>query len=205
MSSSRLLADALVSALTQQGFEASTAGVGTENNVGDSGSWQPDVALVDLRPVRRDFSRTLTVLKEEGIPVIVLGDSNSPSSEVLPRSVGIDEIVVSLHQALNGFARLTSTASESRSNNELGPVGAVAQRAWPEAFAILTPREQRVLAELMEGHTADQIAKESWVSVSTVRSQIKSILHKLGVNSQLAAVAMAWRAGWRPVDGVKSG
>ncbi|HXP98899.1 MAG TPA: LuxR C-terminal-related transcriptional regulator [Solirubrobacteraceae bacterium] len=202
MSSSRLLADALVSALTHQGFDVSIARVGTENNVGDSGSWQPDVALVDGRPVSRDFTRALTVLKEEGIPVIVLGDSNSPSSEFLPRSVGIDEIVVSLHQALK---RLTSTANESRSNNQLGPVGAVPQRAWPEAFAILTPREQRVLAELMEGHTADQIAKESWVSVSTVRSQIKSILHKLGVNSQLAAVAMAWRAGWRPVDGVKSG
>jgi DNA-binding CsgD family transcriptional regulator len=34
------------------------------------------------------------------------------------------------------------------------------------------------------------------VSISTVRSQIKSILQKLGVNSQLAAVAMARQAGW---------
>ena len=56
----------------------------------------------------------------------------------------------------------------------------------------------------MEGHCAEDIAKAAFVSISTVRSQIKAILLKLGVNSQLAAVAMARRAGWslelRPVS-----
>jgi DNA-binding NarL/FixJ family response regulator len=63
-------------------------------------------------------------------------------------------------------------------------------------FARLTEREQVVLSELIEGHCAEDIAKAAFVSISTVRSQIKSILQKLGVNSQLAAVAMARRAGW---------
>ena len=67
-----------------------------------------------------------------------------------------------------------------------------------EFFAVLTEREKFVLAELMEGHGAEQIAKAAVVSISTVRSQIKAILQKLGVNSQLAAVAMARRAGWSP-------
>jgi DNA-binding NarL/FixJ family response regulator len=61
---------------------------------------------------------------------------------------------------------------------------------------ILTEREQVVLAELMEGHNAEEIAKAGYVSISTVRSQIRAILRKLGVNSQLAAVAIARRAGW---------
>jgi len=34
------------------------------------------------------------------------------------------------------------------------------------------------------------------VSISTVRSQIKAILQKLGVNSQLAATALVQQAGW---------
>jgi len=63
-------------------------------------------------------------------------------------------------------------------------------------FAILTERERHVLAELMEGHCAEEIAVAACVSISTVRSQIKSILQKLGVSSQLAAVALARRAGW---------
>ena len=63
-------------------------------------------------------------------------------------------------------------------------------------FAALTPREREVLDCLMEGMPAETIAKTSFVSVATVRSQIRSILSKLGVNSQLAAVAMARSAGW---------
>jgi DNA-binding CsgD family transcriptional regulator len=34
------------------------------------------------------------------------------------------------------------------------------------------------------------------VSLATVRTQIRGILNKLGVTSQLAAVALARRAGW---------
>jgi DNA-binding NarL/FixJ family response regulator len=65
-----------------------------------------------------------------------------------------------------------------------------------EPFAVLTEREQFVLAELIEGHCAEEIASDAVVSISTVRSHIKSILQKLGVSSQLAAVALARRAGW---------
>ena len=35
-----------------------------------------------------------------------------------------------------------------------------------------------------------------FVSLATVRSHIRAILQKLGVNSQLAAVAAATKAGW---------
>jgi DNA-binding NarL/FixJ family response regulator len=73
-------------------------------------------------------------------------------------------------------------------------------RPWPDPrlqlFTTLTDREEVVLAELLEGHCAEEIAKAAFVSISTIRSQIKSILQKLGVNSQLAAVALARRAGW---------
>ncbi|MGH9055096.1 MAG: response regulator transcription factor [Acidimicrobiales bacterium] len=67
-------------------------------------------------------------------------------------------------------------------------------------FRALSVREQFVLGWLMEGLSADMIARRSWVSVSTVRSHIKSILRKLDVTSQLAAVALAYRVGWRPAD-----
>jgi DNA-binding NarL/FixJ family response regulator len=48
----------------------------------------------------------------------------------------------------------------------------------------------------MDGASAEEIAKSSFVSLATVRSQIRSILEKLGVHSQVAAVAMAHRAHW---------
>jgi two-component system nitrate/nitrite response regulator NarL len=62
----------------------------------------------------------------------------------------------------------------------------------------LTPREREVLAKLREGAPVRDIARVSVVSEATVRTQVKSILAKLGVTSQLAAVGMAHNAGWRP-------
>jgi DNA-binding NarL/FixJ family response regulator len=50
----------------------------------------------------------------------------------------------------------------------------------------------------MAGEPAESIAEHSFVSLATVRSQIRAILQKLDVRSQLAAVALARDAGWPP-------
>ena len=57
----------------------------------------------------------------------------------------------------------------------------------------LTERERGVLVQLMQGYTAEQIATAEFVTIATVRSHIRQILLKLGVNSQIAAVAYAYR------------
>jgi two-component system nitrate/nitrite response regulator NarL len=63
-------------------------------------------------------------------------------------------------------------------------------RAAPvTSFDWLTARESAVLAMLMDGQTVARISAACSVSEATV-------LHKLGVNSQLEAVALATRAGW---------
>jgi DNA-binding NarL/FixJ family response regulator len=67
-------------------------------------------------------------------------------------------------------------------------------------FEFLTCREQQVLTALMDGTTAVQIARQCFMSPSTVRHHIRSILLKLNVNSQLAAVVAAYQAGW-PLEG----
>jgi DNA-binding NarL/FixJ family response regulator len=63
-------------------------------------------------------------------------------------------------------------------------------------FSTLSTRESEVLEELMSGKSAADIATDSYVSIATIRSQIKAILRKLEVNSQLAAVALAYQVGW---------
>ena len=55
-----------------------------------------------------------------------------------------------------------------------------------------------MLAAICEGQSAAEIADSSYVSLATVRSQIRAILLKLGVTSQLAAIVAAYRAGWVP-------
>ncbi len=68
-----------------------------------------------------------------------------------------------------------------------------------EAFEKLSRREQNVLIKLMRGATAQQICDEDYVSLATVRTQIRAIISKLGVTSQVGAVVLAYQSGWPPV------
>ncbi|OXM62666.1 response regulator [Amycolatopsis vastitatis] len=62
-------------------------------------------------------------------------------------------------------------------------------------LARLSARERLVLTRLAAGHAAADVAAEFAVSLTTVRAQIRSILAKLDVRSQLAAVAVLNEAG----------
>ncbi len=61
--------------------------------------------------------------------------------------------------------------------------------------ALLSPRERQILALLSEGSRVVEIVDLLGVAETTVRSQIKSIRRKLGVDSQLRAVALLHRFG----------
>lgn len=65
-----------------------------------------------------------------------------------------------------------------------------------DRFARLTHREREVLGALVDGHGVHDIAASDVVSEATVRTQVKFILAKLEVSSQLAAVGLAHRTGW---------
>ena len=70
---------------------------------------------------------------------------------------------------------------------------------------LLTPREKQVLGALIEGHNVREIARIGVVSEATVRTQVKSILGKLEVSSQLAAVGLAHHVGWQHTPARRSG
>ena len=59
----------------------------------------------------------------------------------------------------------------------------------------LTPQEERVLRQLATGRTNAEIARDLIVSVNTIRTQVQSIYHKLGVNNRVAASEMARQLG----------
>lgn len=65
-----------------------------------------------------------------------------------------------------------------------------------EPFLKLSVREAEVAAAMIRGESPAQIATSSFVSVGTVRSQIKSVYRKLGVSSQLELVTFARTASW---------
>ena len=61
----------------------------------------------------------------------------------------------------------------------------------------LTRRERVVLAELAEDVTLEEIATRLFVTRNTVKSQVRSVYRKLGVNTRGEAIAWAESVGLR--------
>ena len=101
-----------------------------------------------------------------------------------------------LAEILGHLPDMTDSPSQRRQLRSALAHRADRLQALREPFEQLTPREQDVLAGLVRGLSAPAIADESVVSATTVRSQIRAILLKLGVHSQLEAVSLARHARW---------
>ncbi len=202
---SDLLAGALAEALEASGFAAKHV-VPREPEIEHGVEWRPNLVLIDIRflDVTSGFA-LIDQLRRVDLPVCVIdgaGDGDrlkawlkAGTSALVDRSEPFDQLIRTINRLLQSGSLPQNTR---KSSGALAPMRATdpQQGSRLHLFDILTEREQVVLAELMEGRCAEEIANAAFVSISTIRSQIKAILHKLGVNSQLAAVAKARRAGW---------
>lgn len=59
----------------------------------------------------------------------------------------------------------------------------------------LTERELEVLALIVNGNSNDQIAQQLYITVGTVKTHVRNILHKLCADDRTQAAVMALRAG----------
>lgn len=177
----------------------------TVEHVRDLMASPPQLALLDIDTGDPSTSLAcVSVIREAGSGVAVMGGRrdllllgeclNAGASAVIDKAAPLSQVVELIVRQLSGDDELKKDAR--RMLNGLVSRDDEDRRSRLSPFHVLTQREKLVLEELMQGHSADVIAGRSCVSVSTVRSQIKAILQKLGVNSQLAAVALARRAGW---------
>ena len=201
---SDLLADALASTLETYGF-ATLKIVASPPAIESGIDWRPDLALLDARSMEIPRGMALIdAFRQAGVQVCVIDATDNDdrlnawfdagTSALIDKSDPFDHLFRTI-TALLRSRLLAQTAPRYLATLALTAVDDLG-RERIELFGTLTEREQGVLAELIEGHCAEDIAKGAFVSISTVRSQIKAILQKLGVSSQLAAVAMARRAGW---------
>jgi DNA-binding NarL/FixJ family response regulator len=139
-----------------------------------------------------------------GVDVVVLTAEEDPvrlaeclaagASRIVPKTLDLEVLMAQLADALEAPLERW-TAREQRILAEAS-VRSEERRQRLAPFARLTSREADILAGLMGGLAATEIAEQSFVSLSTVRSQIRAVLAKLGVHSQLAAVALAHQSGW---------
>ena len=201
----RLLSASLKAALEADGYQVSVPSLTVFGEVADAlAADPPDVALLDLD--LGDFGSgedLLPVLRDCGTRVIVVSSGpdeaagrclRSGARGWVPKSASFDELLSAISKEAAGENSLGPTERErlidhSRRHHQL-------TREALAPFQSLTKREADVLGMLMQGIPVDRIAAESYVTVATVRTQVRAILTKLEVNSQLEAVSKANRAGW---------
>lgn len=202
----QLLSGALAMALRLEGHEVLVPELGTLAGVREAlAGFGPQVALLDVDLGHVGSGRDLvTELAASGCrTVIVSGTADGwvigeclelGATGWVPKGAAFDELLGAVLDAAEGRTNLSVGAREDL---------LAAWRDWraqqartEERFRHLTHREAEVLASLMDGLSVDRIAARAFVSTTTVRSQVKSILSKLGINSQLEAVALAVRSGW---------
>lgn len=201
-----LISDTLAHVLNDKGFYA----VG--HNPPDFDSVLPFAAEHELHVILLDLNfgdlgsslSLIPPLREAGYRVIVLtGDTSRPqwgacieagAACVVSKAVSFTDLLERVTLLLDEVVELNSTERQELLESWRQHREQERRRLAP--FDQLTQREHEVLQALMCGQSADEIAAAHYVSIATVRSHIRSILLKLGVNSQLAAAALAVRAGY---------
>lgn len=147
-----------------------------------------------------DGTHLIAPLRRSGQVVVVLTASTDQvrhgeclamgASAVLPKTAELAGVLTTLRRVLRGESPMAEVTRAElialwRAESER-------LRHSYAALASLTDREHEVLLALMRGERAADIAAAARVSLLTVRSQVRSVLTKLGVSSQLEAVALAW-------------
>jgi len=113
---------------------------------------------------------------------------------VLPKTASLVSLVSVVRRVTHGQVVLEHT--ERQRLVAVHHRQARTQRDARQRLQELSPQEGEIMRHLMAGRTVREIAALRVVSEATVRSQVKAILAKLDLSSQIAAVAVAHSAGW---------
>lgn len=201
-----LLAQSVAMALEDEGLEARVVVPRSVDDMLDEvADFAPDVVLLDLdlggelkglSLVERVRALGPKVLVVTGVTdrVRLAECLEAGASGVLSKAEPFERLLAAVLDTVAG-APTVSRDERTQYLVELERARAKDERRMAP-FRRLTAREAAVLDALVEGKSAEAIAAESFVSITTVRSQIRSLLQKLGVGSQLEAVALVKKAGW---------
>lgn len=154
--------------------------------------YKPDLVLLDLNMKGMSGLDTLAALRADGCDaaIVILTVSDSPADieaivkagadGYLLKDTEPDELVELLRSSLQGnkaYSREVAKYLSDRANNK-------------DVFDELTDRELQILKEVAKGFRNKQIADTLFISESTVKVHMKSLLKKLKVPSRTAATVL---------------
>lgn len=168
----------------------------------------PDVVLMDVHMPHLTGTEAARMLLGEGSDLSIIMLTVSEDDEdlfeavragacgYLVKNIGADDLIAAIRRAHAGEAML----SPAMAAKLMQGFREADQRAPSSFDEVLTDREHQVLAELTTGATNREIAERLFISEHTVKTHVRHILNKLGLENRAQAAACAVRHGLVPFD-----
>ncbi len=211
--------------LEKQGYQVEDAGSGSEGLTAFN-NYSPDLIVSDVAmPEMNGFDFCRQVRSQPSgqlVPFIFLSGKDTIEDRVQGHSMGADDYLTKPFEWNELLAKIEGLLEKSRrihseivrmiqqlaiaSNgnvavsgivpNEAGTSFTVTQAKQPEPLP-LTPAEERVFWEVIQGLTNKQISDNLFISPRTVQTHLSNILNKLQLDNRAQLVRFAYEQGYK--------
>jgi DNA-binding NarL/FixJ family response regulator len=159
---------------------------------------EPDVILYDVVGLAHGDTSELERLRQQtgSVVIAVSYDGLRPDLEtlalqcgaaaVVPLGVSAEQLVQVIHAAIEGTL------------DDIPTVRTADDSAFPGKDLGLSRRESEVIGLIVQGRTNQEIAKECYLSINSVKTYIRSAYRKVGISHRAQAVAWGMRHGFPP-------
>ncbi|MFQ3673246.1 MAG: response regulator transcription factor, partial [Aggregatilineales bacterium] len=159
---------------------------------------KPDVVLMDLMMAVMDGVTAIRLLREQMPEIRIIALTSASETDTvtaalqagalsyLQKDVNLDQLVGAVRAAARGERILSAEATQALINAATRPT---------VASYNLTEREREVLQYVVAGLTNAEIAERMYISRSTVKFHVSSLLAKLNVATRAEAITVALKAG----------
>lgn len=153
--------------------------------------------------------KTLQARLNRGIPMIVLGSSETENQVEQLRQIGISgfaskslslaELLPILRHAVQGRRPLPGIRAVKLDDwtvQSLDDTSVRAKSSIAKARSPLSPREIQILEVIAQGHSNKEVAQVLCISTHTLKNHLNNIFKKLDVEDRTQALMLGVRSGW---------
>ncbi|QKD82185.1 response regulator transcription factor [Thermoleptolyngbya sichuanensis A183] len=173
----------------------------------------PDLVVSDVLMPEMDgleFCRRLRASRTgQLVPFIFLSSRKEVDDRVQGHQMGADDYLAKPFEPKELVAKIEAQLERSRRvhseivrlmQQSVGVGTAGGDRPATQTPLPLTPAEEKVFAEVIQGYTNKQIGERLFVSPRTVQTHLSNILSKLELENRSQLIRYAYERGYRPPE-----